>query len=197
MNHIARLERLPLSRPHRRLLVIGGLGYTFDAADAAVIAFILPVVAKQWALSPGQVSLLASALLVGYLFGALGAGVLGDRFGRKKVMIGPVHRMRRSTLPLHDRYLRSSLHLHPGGVPDRDQNHGPRGRLGVRPDWRDHRPLCVHSGSNARIRCRFRPHRIGPCGWRTHRARARAPHPGAHARGDLASGSTGVGDTRT
>ncbi|TDD26819.1 MFS transporter [Kribbella turkmenica] len=88
MNHIARLERLPMGRPHRKLLVIGGLGYTFDAADAAVIAFILPVVSKQWGLNSGEVSLLASSLLVGYLFGALAAGVLGDRFGRKKVMIG-------------------------------------------------------------------------------------------------------------
>lgn len=88
MNHIARLERLPLSRPHRKLLIIGGLGYTFDGADAAIIAFILPVVADQWALSAGQISLLASALLIGFLFGALTAGTLGDKLGRKKVMLG-------------------------------------------------------------------------------------------------------------
>jgi putative MFS transporter len=88
MNHIARLERLPLSRIHRKLLLIGGLGYTFDGADAAIIAFILPVVARQWALSAGQVSLLASALLIGFLFGALTAGTLGDQWGRKKVMLG-------------------------------------------------------------------------------------------------------------
>ncbi|GLW64171.1 MFS transporter [Actinomadura rubrobrunea] len=88
MNHIARLERLPLSRTHRKLLVIGGLGYTFDGADAAIIAFILPVVAQQWALSAGQISLLASALLIGFLIGALTAGTLGDKLGRKKVMLG-------------------------------------------------------------------------------------------------------------
>ncbi|ELS51081.1 MFS transporter [Streptomyces viridochromogenes] len=88
MNHIARLERLPMSRTHRRLLIIGGLGYTFDGADAAIIAFILPVVAQQWDLSAGQISLLASALLIGFLFGALTAGTLGDKLGRKKVMLG-------------------------------------------------------------------------------------------------------------
>ncbi|MFF5966471.1 MFS transporter [Streptomyces collinus] len=77
-----------MSRPHRRLLVIGGLGYTFDGADAAIIAFILPVVAQQWDLSAGQISLLASALLIGFLFGALTAGTLGDKLGRKKVMLG-------------------------------------------------------------------------------------------------------------
>ncbi|MEV0598453.1 MFS transporter [Streptomyces sp. NPDC050315] len=88
MNHIARLERLPLSRTHRKLLVVGGLGYTFDGADAAIIAFILPMVAEKWALSTGQISLLASALLIGFLFGAFTAGALGDKLGRKKVMLG-------------------------------------------------------------------------------------------------------------
>ncbi|GAA3941925.1 MFS transporter [Actinomadura viridis] len=88
MNHIARLERLPLSRVHRKLLVVGGLGYTFDGADAAIIAFILPVVADKWDLGAGQISLLASALLIGFLVGALGAGALGDKVGRKKVMLG-------------------------------------------------------------------------------------------------------------
>jgi len=38
----ARLDRLPLSRVHHRLLVIGGLGYTFDGMDAAIVAFLLP-----------------------------------------------------------------------------------------------------------------------------------------------------------
>ena len=39
----ARIERMPFSSFHRRLLLMGGLGYTFDAMDAAVLAFLLPV----------------------------------------------------------------------------------------------------------------------------------------------------------
>ena len=39
----ARIERLPFARFHKRLLLMGGLGYTFDAMDAAVLAFIFPV----------------------------------------------------------------------------------------------------------------------------------------------------------
>ncbi|MEV0700085.1 hypothetical protein AB0I53_19560 [Saccharopolyspora sp. NPDC050389] len=42
MELIQRLERLPMSRPHLRLLGQGGLGCTFDARDGAVIAFISP-----------------------------------------------------------------------------------------------------------------------------------------------------------
>ena len=39
MTLLARLDRLPLSRPHYKLLLIGGLGYTFDGMDSAVVAF--------------------------------------------------------------------------------------------------------------------------------------------------------------
>ena len=38
-----RIERLPFAHFHRHLLLMGGLGYMFDAMDAAVLAFILPV----------------------------------------------------------------------------------------------------------------------------------------------------------
>jgi len=83
----ARLERLPISRFHYKLLFAGGLGYTFDAMDGAIVAFILPQVTKQWHLSSGATGILGSSLLIGFLFGALGAGILGDKIGRRAVMI--------------------------------------------------------------------------------------------------------------
>jgi len=84
---IARVERLPLSRPHFGLLVQGGLGYTFDGMDGAVVAFILPAAAAVFALSGPEQGLLASSTLMGFLFGALAAGLLGDRIGRRRVMM--------------------------------------------------------------------------------------------------------------
>jgi len=83
----ARIERLPFSGFHRRLLLIGGLGYTFDAMDAAVIAFVLPVLRTAWELSSVQIGVLASANFIGFFFGALAAGSLGDLIGRRKVMM--------------------------------------------------------------------------------------------------------------
>jgi putative MFS transporter len=83
----ARLERLPVSRFHYKLLFAGGLGYTFDAMDGAIVAFILPAVTKEWGLSSGATGILASSLLIGFLFGALSAGILGDKIGRRVVMI--------------------------------------------------------------------------------------------------------------
>ena len=83
----ARIERLPFGRFHRRLLLMGGLGYTFDGLDAAIIAFVMPVVAKLWMLTSVETGLLGSSNAIGYLFGALFAGLLGDRIGRRPVMM--------------------------------------------------------------------------------------------------------------
>jgi putative MFS transporter len=83
----ARLDRLPLSRPHYALLLIGGLGYTFDGMDAAVVAFLLPSAQTAWQLTNGQLGLIGSATPFGYLIGATLAGLLGDRIGRRRVMM--------------------------------------------------------------------------------------------------------------
>jgi putative MFS transporter len=82
----ARLERLPFSRFHLKLLIMGGLGFTFEAADAGLIAFILPVIRAKWQLTSFETGMIGSSTYIGFLFGALFAGMLGDRFGRKVVM---------------------------------------------------------------------------------------------------------------
>ena len=83
----ARLDRLPLSRPHYQLLLMGGFGYTFDGMDAAIVAFLLPAVRQEWGLSNAQLGIIGSATPFGFLFGAAVAGILGDRIGRRAVMM--------------------------------------------------------------------------------------------------------------
>jgi MFS transporter, putative metabolite:H+ symporter len=84
---LKRVERVPFGRFHWRLLWMGGLGYTFDAMDGALIAFILPAVTALWMLSDGQTGLLGSSAMIGYLFGAFFAGAVGDIIGRRAVMM--------------------------------------------------------------------------------------------------------------
>src|SRR5438067_13690967 len=84
---LQRMERLPFSRFHWRLLWMGGLGYTFDAMDGAMIAFILPAVSSLWGLTNQQTGWLGSSAMIGYLFGAFLAGTLGDLIGRRAVMM--------------------------------------------------------------------------------------------------------------
>lgn len=83
----ARLERLPFCGFHKKLLLMGGLGYTFDAMDSSSLAFVLPAITKAWGLSSFQTGLIASSTYTGYFLGALLAGLCGDRFGRRFVMM--------------------------------------------------------------------------------------------------------------
>lgn len=80
-----RLERLPISWVHYRLLFIHGFGWLFDAMDVGIITFVLVALAKEWKLAPSQVGLIASAGLAGMFVGAAIAGPVADRWGRKAV----------------------------------------------------------------------------------------------------------------
>ena len=56
---LRRIERLPMTWVQGRLLLMGGLGYTFDAIDAQAVSFVLPPVAKLFSLSdvkPGDLA---------------------------------------------------------------------------------------------------------------------------------------------
>jgi putative MFS transporter len=87
LNILKRIERLPFGRFQWRLLWMGGMGYTFDAMDGAMIAFILPAVTALWGLTSEQTGVLGSSAMIGYLFGAFFAGTLGDLVGRRAVMM--------------------------------------------------------------------------------------------------------------
>ncbi|MBB2165099.1 MFS transporter [Gluconacetobacter sp. 1b LMG 1731] len=81
------IEQHGLSSFHKRLFLIGGSGYFFDALDVASLSFVLPALASLWHLSMTQTGAIGSSTFVGYFFGALTAGFSGDRHGRKRVMI--------------------------------------------------------------------------------------------------------------
>ncbi len=85
MDIINRLEQVPASRFHYKLLVLTGLGWLFDAMDTGIIAFVLPVLAKEWGLSATQMGFIGSIGLLGMAVGAVLAGSAADKFGRKAV----------------------------------------------------------------------------------------------------------------
>ncbi len=82
---LQRLEALPVGSFHYKLLILTGLGWLFDSMDTGLIAFVLPVLAKEWSLTPAQVGWIGSIGLIGMALGAVLAGTLADRIGRKKV----------------------------------------------------------------------------------------------------------------
>lgn len=87
MGLIQRLERIPVGRFHYELLIITGLGWMFDAMDTGIIAFVLPTLAKAWSLTTQEMGLIGSMGLVGMAVGAIFAGELADRFGRKRMFM--------------------------------------------------------------------------------------------------------------
>lgn len=82
---LERLEALPVGSFHYKLLLVTGLGWLFDSMDTGLIAFILPVLAKEWQLAPGQMGLIGSIGLIGMALGAVISGTVADHLGRKKV----------------------------------------------------------------------------------------------------------------
>jgi putative MFS transporter len=80
-----RLDVLPFTREHRRLLLGSGAGWAFDAMDVGLISFVMAALAVQWSLSPTELSWIASIGFVGMALGASLGGLLADRVGRRQV----------------------------------------------------------------------------------------------------------------
>ena len=88
MDILTRLQHLPPSKFHYRLLVLVGIGWLFDAMDTGLVSFILPELGKDWSLAPAQLGWIVSISFVGMALGAVISGWFADRFGRKTVFAG-------------------------------------------------------------------------------------------------------------
>ena len=80
---LARLDRIPVWPYERRLLWIVGAGYFFAFFDIVTISFALPVIAQQFHVSKGTVSLSVTSSLVGYIIGAFADSTIADKWGRR------------------------------------------------------------------------------------------------------------------
>lgn len=80
-----RLDRLPFTPLHGRLVLGSGMGWALDAMDVGLISFIMTALAAEWSLTPGQLSLVGSIGFVGMALGATLGGLLADRIGRRSV----------------------------------------------------------------------------------------------------------------
>lgn len=70
-----------------KLLMIIGTAWLFDAADVALLSFIMPLLKKEWFLTDGQIGLVSSITTVGMMIGAILFGYLADKFGKKNIII--------------------------------------------------------------------------------------------------------------
>jgi MFS family permease len=79
------LDEAPLSRFHRKAVVVSGMGFFTDAYDLFVISTVAALVSSEWHLSTAETSWVSGAAVLGAFIGAVIFGRLADRFGRKKV----------------------------------------------------------------------------------------------------------------
>lgn len=80
-----RLDALPFTRRHAKILGGSGLGWALDAMDVGLISFVIAALSVQWQLAPTQASWIASVGFAGMAIGASVGGLLADRFGRRHV----------------------------------------------------------------------------------------------------------------
>lgn len=69
---------------HWMVMALCALLLIFDGYDLFIYGVVLPVLMKEWGLTPVQAGALGSYALFGMMFGAFIFGPLADRIGRKK-----------------------------------------------------------------------------------------------------------------
>jgi MFS family permease len=84
-----RLDRLPWSSWHRRVIVALGITWTLDGLEATLISAAGPVLTKPdtLGLTEGQLGIANGCYLAGEVAGALVFGHLTDRYGRKRLFL--------------------------------------------------------------------------------------------------------------
>ena len=82
----ARLERLPVTRQLLTIRMVIGTATFFDAYTVLAIAFAMPVLVREWKLSPSEIGMILSFGYLGQLLGAVVCGWLAERIGRVRVL---------------------------------------------------------------------------------------------------------------
>ena len=81
------INRHPFSKYQWMILVLCFITVALDGFDTAIIGFIASDLVQEWGVQKSDLGPVMSAALVGLAVGALTAGPMADRIGRKKVLV--------------------------------------------------------------------------------------------------------------
>lgn len=83
------LQKVQLQKgiTQKRLLMVAGLGWMFDALDVGLLSFLLAALKQEWGLSAQQLGWISSINSLGMAIGAFVFGVMADKTGRKSAFI--------------------------------------------------------------------------------------------------------------
>ena len=80
-----RLDRLPVTPKHKKLLFGSGIGWALDAMDVGLVSFVIAALAVHWDLEKTTTSWIASVGFIGMAIGASLGGLAADKIGRRNV----------------------------------------------------------------------------------------------------------------
>lgn len=83
----ARLDRLPVTRWHRVLALLVGVGSFFDLYEVFLGGVLGAEVAKEWALTSTEKSAVVASAFLGMFVGSTVLSVLADRLGRRRMFL--------------------------------------------------------------------------------------------------------------
>lgn len=81
------IDESPFSGFHWLLIVLGFLVLAIDGFDTAAMGYIAPTLSAEWGVHKQDLGPVLSAALLGLSLGALIAGPVSDRMGRKRVLV--------------------------------------------------------------------------------------------------------------
>ena len=84
------VDRRQMGAAQWLILALCFLVLLMDGFHTAVMAFVAPVLSRELSISKASLGSVLAASLIGLAFGALVAGPLADRWGRKRVILGSV-----------------------------------------------------------------------------------------------------------
>jgi AAHS family 4-hydroxybenzoate transporter-like MFS transporter len=85
---IDHIETHPIRAYQILIIVIVMMALIIDGLDVQLLAYVAPVVIKQWHATQAAFGPALAAALVGMMLGSVIGGFLGDRYGRKGTLVG-------------------------------------------------------------------------------------------------------------
>jgi MFS transporter, AAHS family, benzoate transport protein len=84
------LDELPFNRFHASTLALCCLVLAAAGFNLQILAYAMPLITREWSLTPVQGGAMVSYGFLGLMVGAIGFGLLADRFGRKKALVAAI-----------------------------------------------------------------------------------------------------------
>ncbi|WP_099466832.1 MFS transporter [Konateibacter massiliensis] len=88
MNQLSmRIDRLPSTPMLKKILLLTGIGWLFDAMDQGMVSGVMAAIGADWGLTTQQLGLLGSIGMLGMGIGAALSGMVADKWGRRTVIM--------------------------------------------------------------------------------------------------------------